>query len=116
SRIGFDQVSVENATAYSAEDADLALQLHDTLYPRIAADPKLDKLYREIELPVRDVLFRMERDGVLIDTALLAIQSRELGERVLALEQQAFALAGGPFNLGSPRQLGEILFERMKLP
>jgi len=115
-RIGFDQVSVENATAYSAEDADVALQLHRTLYSRIVAEPKLDALYRDIEIPVREVLFRMERNGVLIDTALLAAQSRELGERVLALEQQAYATAGQPFNLASPRQLGEILFEKMKLP
>jgi DNA polymerase-1 len=115
-RIGFDQVSVENATAYSAEDADVALQLHRTLYSRIVAEPKLDALYRDIEIPVREVLFRMERNGVLIDTALLAAQSRELGERVLTLEQQAYATAGQPFNLASPRQLGEILFEKMKLP
>jgi DNA polymerase-1 len=116
SRIGFDQVSIDDATAYSAEDADITLQLHRVLYPRLAAEAKLDDLYLRIELPVRDVLFRMERNGVLLDTALLATQSRELGERVLALEQQAYAVAGQPFNLASPKQLGEILFERMKLP
>jgi DNA polymerase-1 len=115
-RIGFEQVSIDDATAYSAEDADITLQLHGVLYPRLVAEAKLDLLYRTIELPVRDVLFRMERNGVLLDTALLATQSRELGERVLALEQQAFAVAGQPFNLASPKQLGEILFERMKLP
>ena len=115
-RIGFDQVSIEDATAYSAEDADITLQLHRVLYPRLVADARLDYVYRAIELPVRDVLFMMERSGVLLDTALLATQSRELGERVWALEQEAYAEAGQPFNLGSPKQLGEILFEKMKLP
>jgi DNA polymerase-1 len=115
-RIGFDQVSVEDATAYSAEDADITLQLHRLLHPRLAANAKLDYVYTAIELPVRDVLFTMERTGVLLDAALLATQSRELGERVLALEQQAYAVAGQPFNLASPKQLGELLFEKMKLP
>ncbi len=114
--IGFDQVDIATATAYSAEDADITLQLHQALHPRVASEPGLARVYATIELPVREVLFRMERTGVLIDSARLAVQSRELGERVLALEQQAYALAGQPFNLGSPRQLGEILFERMKLP
>ena len=115
-KIGFEQVSIEDATAYSAEDADITLQLHRTLHPRLAADPKLDYVYAAIELPVREVLFKMERIGVLLDTALLATQSRELGERVLTLEQQAYQIAGQPFNLGSPKQLGEMLFDKMKLP
>ena len=115
-RIGFDQVAVERATEYSAEDADVTLQLHRVLYPRIAADAELEHVYKAIEMPTREVLFRMERTGVLIDRELLAAQSRSFGERLMALERQAFELAGGPFNLGSPRQLGEILFERMKLP
>ena len=115
-RIPFEQVAVDRATEYSAEDADVTLRLHHALHPRIAADPKLLRVYAEIELPVREVLFRMERNGVLVDGALLAKQSRELGERVMALEQQAHQVAGQPFNLGSPKQLGEILFERMKLP
>ena len=114
--IGFDQVDIDSATAYSAEDADITLQLHQALHPRVAREPGLERVYAAIELPVREVLFRMERTGVLIDSTLLAVQSRELGERLLALGQQAYALAGQPFNLGSPRQLGEILFERMKLP
>jgi DNA polymerase-1 len=114
--IGFDQVDIATATAYSAEDADITLQLHRALHPRVTREPGLDRVYATIELPVREVLFRMERIGVLIDSALLAVQSRELGERVLALEQQAYQLAGQPFNLASPKQLGEILFERMKLP
>ncbi|HET9045845.1 MAG TPA: DNA polymerase I [Casimicrobiaceae bacterium] len=116
SRIPFEQVAVERATEYSAEDADVTLRLHDALYPQIAVDAKLSRVYGEIEIPVSNVLFRMERNGVLIDTALLAKQSRELGERVMALEQQAHQAAGQPFNLGSPKQLGDILFERMKLP
>ena len=115
-QIGFDQVPLDRATEYSAEDADITLQLHSVLYPRVAADAELAHVYHGIELPTREVLFRMERNGVLLDPRLLSAQSRELGERVLALEQQAFQLAGGPFNLGSPRQLGEILFERMGLP
>ena len=115
-QIGFDQVALEEATAYSAEDADITLQLHRHLYPEIAADPKLDHVYAAIEIPVREVLFRMEREGVMIDAALLNAQSRELGDKAMALEQQAYALAGQPFNLGSPRQLGEILFQKMQLP
>jgi DNA polymerase-1 len=115
-QIAFDQVSVEDATKYAAEDADIALQLHRHLHPRIGESAKLDHVYASIELPVREVLFRMEREGVMIDAALLAAQSRELGEKALALEQQAYQLAGQPFNLSSPRQLGEILFQKMKLP
>ena len=90
-QIGFDQVALEEATAYSAEDADITLQLHRHLYPQVAAEPKLDHVYAAIEMPVREVLFRMERNGVMIDAALLAAQSRELGDKALALEQQAYA-------------------------
>ncbi len=115
-QIGFDQVDVATATSYAAEDADVTLQLHAVLHPRLVREPRQEALYRTMELPVREVLFRMEREGVLVDTALLNVQSRELGERVLELEQQAYALAGQPFNLSSPKQLGEILFERMQLP
>ncbi|MEP7182651.1 MAG: DNA polymerase I [Betaproteobacteria bacterium] len=115
-QIGFDQVAIDDATTYSAEDADITLQLHRALYPRVHVDAKLDHVYSTIEMPVREILFRMEREGVLIDAALLAAQSRELGEKALALEQQAFQLAGQPFNLASPKQLGEILFQKMGLP
>jgi DNA polymerase-1 len=115
-RIGFDQVAIERAGEYAAEDADVALQLHAALFPKIAGDARLAYVYETIELPTREVLFRMERNGVLVDPARLAAHGRELGERLLALEQQAYQLAGGPFNLGSPKQLGEILFDRMKLP
>jgi len=115
-QIGFDQVALEEATAYSAEDADITLQLHRHLHPQLVAEPKLDHVYAAIEMPVREILFRMERNGVMIDAALLAAQSRELGDKALALEQQAYQLAGQPFNLASPKQLGEILFQKMKLP
>jgi DNA polymerase-1 len=115
-QIGFDQVSIADATAYSAEDADITLQLHRCLHPRVAADPKLDCIYTTIEMPVRQILFEMEREGVMLDTALLAAQSAELGAKVMALEDQAYGLAGQPFNLASPKQLGEILFDKMKLP
>jgi DNA polymerase-1 len=115
-QIGFDQVGIERATEYSAEDADITLQLHRTLHPRVAGDPKLEYVYASIEMPTRQILQRMERRGVLIDTALLAKQSCELGARIMELEAKAHELAGQPFNLGSPKQLGEILFERMKLP
>ena len=115
-QIGFDQVDIDGATAYSAEDADITLQLHRYLHPRVAGNPKLEHVYAAIEMPVREILFEMEREGVMLDTALLAAQSRELGEKVMALEQQAYSLAGQPFNLASPKQLGEILFDKMKLP
>jgi DNA polymerase I len=115
-RLPFEQVAVERATEYSAEDADITLRLHDALYPAIAVDDQLAFIYGSVELPVRDVLFRMERNGILIDAELLGKQGKVLGERVLALEQQAHELAGGPFNLGSPKQICEILFTRMKLP
>ena len=115
-QIDFDQVALDEATAYSAEDADITLQLHRHLHPLIAADPKLNHVYTTIEIPVREILYRMEREGVMIDAALLAAQSRELGDKARELEQRAYELAGQPFNLSSPRQLGEILFQKMKLP
>ena len=114
--IGFDQVSIDKATEYSGEDADITLQLHGALYPKVKQNPQFDYIYSTIEIPTREVLFRMEREGVLIDASVLAAQSRTLGERMMILEQQAYQAAGQPFNLGSPRQLGEILFDKMKLP
>jgi len=116
SQIGFDQVSIERATEYAAEDTDITVQLHRVQHPRIAADAGLDFVYSSIEIPTSEVLFRMERTGVLLDCALLDAQSRELGERVLALENRAYEVAGQPFNLGSPKQLGDILFGKMGLP
>jgi len=113
-QIGFDQVDLDTATRYAAEDADITLQLHQTLSPQLQG--RLDEVYRKIELPVREVLFRMERNGVLIDSAKLARQSHELGEKIMATEKQAFELAGQPFNLASPKQLQEILFDKLGIP
>ncbi|ROH86319.1 DNA polymerase I [Pseudomethylobacillus aquaticus] len=112
-QIGFNQVALEQASEYAAEDADITLQLHQTLYPQIASDAKLEHVYRDIELPVSGILFKIERNGVLIDAAMLGRQSHELGIRLQELEQQAHALAGQPFNLGSPKQLQEILFGKL---
>ena len=115
-RIGFEQVSVERATEYSAEDADVTMRLHQCLYPKVQAEPGLEYVYRSIEMPVREVLFRMERTGVLIDAALLEAQSRELGQKMMELEHKAYREAGQPFNLNSPKQIGEIFFDRLNLP
>ena len=112
SQISFDQVSIETATKYSAEDSDVTLQLHGAMYGQVAADPKLNYVYEGIEMPVSRVLLTMERNGVLIDAALLQQQSSELGLKMLELEARAHEIAGQPFNLGSPKQLGEILFEK----
>jgi DNA polymerase-1 len=115
SQIPFDQVDIERATAYSAEDADVTLQLHGALHPRIEKDEKLRRIYSEIEIPVAHVLFVMERNGVLIDMQQLSAQGHSLGQKMLELEKRAHELAGGPFNLGSPKQLCDVLFERLKL-
>jgi DNA polymerase I len=115
SRIPFEQVEVARATEYAAEDADVTLQLHRALFPQIAGDEKLSNVYLAIEMPALEVLFVMERAGVLLDTALLDAQSRELGEKMLELEAQTHKEAGQPFNLNSPKQLQEILFERKGL-
>ena len=115
-RIPFEQVELARATEYSAEDADVTLQLHHALYPLIQRDAKLLHIYRDIEMPVMEVLFTMERNGVLLDGQLLDQQSRELGSKMMALEQSVYSLAGQPFNLNSPKQLQEILFERQGLP
>jgi len=115
-QIGFDEVDIARATEYSAEDADVTLRLHDAIYPLVAADTKLNYIYESIELPTREVLVRIERNGVLVDAALLQRQSHELGLQVNSLEQKAYELAGQPFNLGSPKQLGEILFGKLGLP
>ncbi len=115
-QITFDQVALDTACDYAAEDAEVTMQLHQTLYPLIAADAKLEYIYREIELPTARVLQRMERNGVLIDSQLLAQQSEELGRKMMQLERESHALAGHPFNMNSPKQLGEILFDELKLP
>jgi DNA polymerase-1 len=115
-QICFDQVAVERATQYAAEDADITLQLHSTFYPEIEDDARLSAIYSTIELPVAGVLFAMERHGVLIDSALLEAHGAQLGKRIFEIEQQAHALAGVPFNVNSPRQIQEVLFDRHKLP
>ena len=115
-RINFNQVDIERATQYAAEDADITMQLHQHLYPQIEGDTKLSHIYHILEMPVLGVLFEIERNGVLLDIKLLEVQSRELGEKMLLLEQQAFAIAGQPFNLNSPKQIQEILFDQLKLP
>ena len=115
-QIGFEQVDIEQASRYAAEDAEVTMQLHTVLYPRIAADARLLDVYQRIELPTARVLQKMERHGVLVDAALLARQSDELGARLLELERQAHEAAGQPFNLNSPKQLGEILFGKLQLP
>lgn len=115
-RIGFDQVAIENATQYAGEDADITLRLHQTLYPSIAQDDRLSGIYHNIEMPILEVLFEIERNGVLLDYRLLQKQSHELGEKLHALELQAHALAELPFNLNSPKQIQDVLFNRLKLP
>ena len=115
-QICFDQVAIDTATQYAAEDADITLQLHQTLSPQIKVQGRLDAVYRNIELPARQVLFVMERNGVLLDSKLLNIQSRELGEKLLSLEARAYEQAGQPFNMNSPKQVQEILFEKLGLP
>jgi DNA polymerase-1 len=116
SRIGFEQVELSRASEYAAEDADVTLRVRDALAPQIVASDKLEFVYRQIELPVAEILFRMERTGVLLDRNLLAVQSGELGRKMLDLEQRAFQEAGQPFNLGSPKQIGDILFTQKGLP
>jgi DNA polymerase-1 len=114
-RIAFEQVTVERATEYAAEDADVTLRLHQALYPRIEPDEKLARIYRDVEMPLVEVLFDMERTGVLLDTALLRDLSREFGEGMKRIEAAAHQQAGQPFNLSSPRQIQEILFEKQGL-
>jgi DNA polymerase-1 len=115
-QIGFNQVSIERAAEYSAEDADVTMRLHHTLWPRIDAAPRLAQLYRDIEQPLVPVLQRMERRGVLIDRAMLQTQSGELLLRLRELEALTHREAGTAFNLDSPKQLQQILFERLGLP
>ncbi|MFZ3088722.1 MAG: DNA polymerase I, partial [Methylotenera sp.] len=112
-QVGFNQVTVEVAAEYAAEDADITLQLHQAMYPQIAADAKLDYIYSQIEMPVSNILFTIERNGVLIDANMLNAQSNEIGLKLITLENQAYELAGQPFNLSSPKQLQEILFGKL---
>ncbi len=115
-QIPFAQVEIARAAEYSGEDSEMALAVHRALWPRIGADVRLADVYARIEMPASDILARIERNGVLIDSARLAQQSQQLAERMVALEAEAFALAGQPFNMGSPKQIGEILFGKLGMP
>ncbi|NBU44031.1 MAG: DNA polymerase I [Betaproteobacteria bacterium] len=114
-QISFSQVDVARATQYSCEDADMTLDVHGVLWPRLQADDRLRAVY-ELEIASSEALYRIERQGVLIDAATLAAQSAELGQRILKLEQEAHEIAGKPFNLSSPKQIGEIFFNQLGLP
>jgi DNA polymerase-1 len=116
SQIGFDEVALDKAAEYAAEDADITLRLHQALYPQVAAEKTLDYVYRDIEVPTSRVLRKMERTGVLIDAEKLRAQSSEIATRLIQLESEAYELAGGEFNLGSPKQIGQIFFEKLELP
>ena len=116
SQICFDEVDIERAAEYAAEDADITLRLHQAMYPQIAREAGLARVYRDIEMPVSRVLRVMERNGVLIDSDLLARQSHEIGTKLVALETKAYELAEGEFNMNSPKQIGEIFFGRLGLP
>jgi DNA polymerase-1 len=115
-QISFTQVDIEKASEYSCEDSDMTLHVHDTLWPQLQAGAGLLDVYSRIEMPAAAILGRIERTGVLIDSAKLAVQSQQLAERMVALEREAFEIAGQPFNLGSPKQIGEILFGKLGLP
>jgi DNA polymerase-1 len=115
-RLPFEQVEVARAAAYSAEDTDVTLRLHAALHPMLGAEERLERIYGEIEMPVREVLFRMERAGVPIDARQLEAMSHELGQKMLDLESRAHKEAGQPFNLGSPKQIAEIFFEKKGIP
>jgi DNA polymerase I len=115
-QLSFNQVPVDRAAEYSAEDADVTLRLHEALWPKLSATPALKRVYEQIEAPLIPVLERMEHTGVLVDAALLKRQSGELAARMQEIERAAHQVAGAPFNLESPRQLQQILFEQHKLP
>jgi len=115
-QIGFQEVSIEQAAPYAAEDADITLQLHQLLNAKLAQQPRLLELYTDMEVPLISVLARIENNGVLIDAAMLAQQSLELSSQIISLEQHAHDLAGQTFNLGSPKQIQDILYDQQKLP
>ncbi|RMS25369.1 DNA polymerase [Pseudomonas syringae pv. aceris] len=115
-QLSFDQIALEQAGNYAAEEADLTLRLHEVFDARLAAIPTLQPVLNDIEMPLMPVLARIERQGALVDANLLGIQSVELGDKMTALEREAFAIAGEEFNLGSPKQLGVILYEKLGMP
>jgi DNA polymerase-1 len=115
-QLTFNQIDLERAGPYAAEDADITLQLHRNLWAQVCAEPQLQSVFERIELPLIQVLSRIERAGALVDDTLLFQHSQELGERLIHLESRAWELAGQQFNLASPKQLAEILFEKLQLP
>lgn len=115
-QVTFNKVDLDQAGHYAAEDADVALRLHGAIWPKLESIPSLRSVYQDIELPLASILSRVERNGVLLDVSLLATQSKELDQRMSELTQEAYALAGQEFNLGSPKQLQEIFFEKLELP
>ncbi len=116
SQLTFNQIALELAAPYAAEDADITLRLHQHLWPQLSSQPSLTSVFNDIELPLLPVLSRIERTGALVDGTLLFQQSQELTERLAELETQAWDMAGQQFNLASPKQLGEILFEKLEIP
>ena len=115
-QLTFDQIALEQAGPYAAEDADVTLRLHQALHEKLTAIPSLASVLSDIEMPLVPVLARIERQGALVDDKLLGEQSVELGDKMIALEREAFEIAGEPFNLGSPKQLGVILYEKLGYP
>ena len=115
-QLTFNQVALEQAAPYACEDADITLRLHEALWPQVAKHPSLVNVFTDIELPLLPVLSKIERNGALVDGTQLFHQSAELAERLAELETQAWDLAGQQFNLASPKQLGEILFEKLEIP
>ncbi|MDD1649278.1 MAG: DNA polymerase I [Methylococcaceae bacterium] len=115
-QIPFEQAGIPEATEYAAEDADITLRLHEHLWPRLTAEPALRGVYETLEIPLVPVLSRIERTGVLVDVFMLAEQSRELEQRMRELEKAAHAAAGSPFNLGSPKQIQTVLYDKLNLP
>ena len=115
-QLTFNQIPLEKAAEYAAEDADVTMKLQQVLWEKLSKEPTLEKLFKEMELPLLGVLSRMERRGVLIDSDALFLQSNEIANRLSELEEQAYVLAGQPFNLASTKQLQEILFDKLGLP
>lgn len=115
-QLTFNQITLEQAAPYAAEDADITLRLHQALWQQLQREPSQAKVLTDIEVPLIPVLAKIEQNGALVDAKLLAVQSKELGEKMVALEQKAFELAGHSFNVGSPKQLGDILYNKLGLP
>ncbi len=115
-QLAFNEIPLETAAPYAAEDADVTLRLHAAMWPKLVQEPGLERIYRDIEIPLVTVLSDMEQTGVSIDTGMLAQHSRQLAKRIVDIEQEAFREAGQPFNLSSPRQIQELLFDKLQLP